>query len=588
MRGNAMVKCLKADLSAYLPKTFCEDSFSTAQADAESWSSQEVAAGLLLTGVLKKYAPKGQSPEAVLKTLKKFEDLNTSLVFDLPNPGDSESTTYLLSLFKDEMWKVLDWEIDGRNLDLEFIRDHFAAGPGASRMANSRNFYTKMFDSNHSHTSAYVLALFRAAISESETWVNALEHWSKTFEPKMVSGNTLFTVKKNSEISRTCCTEPLINMLMQKATGSFIEYRCKRSLGIDLASQPDVNRMMARIGAETGSYGTTDLSSASDSIAVTLCEWACPPTFFKWLKHFRSETTRFPNGQEKELRMISTMGNGFTFPLETVIFACAVRAVYQSKGLSAHFVGGNRNAAVFGDDIIVRKDCFDTVNQFLRRLGFTVNESKSFNTGSFRESCGFDYYGCTNVRPVFVESLETPQDVYSSFNRLSRWSAEHRVPLGRTLIYLSKLARFLPIPFSWADDSGFKVPRLHAPKTYGPDFWHRFKFLKPLSTIQPVPVGKVDAQNLNYKDFNPWGWELCFIGGYARNPGGTFLTCADPEKVNTRRDDGINRRPYQGEVLPRRLRTGTIPYWDWFGAEDTGRFGRCSFKYWEVLVAQIF
>lgn len=590
MRDYATVKSsLITDLSNRLPVTYCEATFSTAQADAEGWTSEQVAAALQISGLYKKLAPEGQTVEAIDRTLEKFRVLNSALMFEPPNDRDSESTSYLLSLFKDEMWKVLDWEIDGRNFDLEYIRDHFAAGPGASRLADSRNFYTKLFDSDHSYTTPYVLALFRAAVVESDTWIDALSAWSLKFRPVAVSGNTLFTVKKNAEISRTCCTEPLINMLMQKALGSFTEDRLATHLGIRLDMQPDINRKMAGIGSVSGAYGTTDLSSASDSVSVALCKWACPPTYYKWLNQFRSQNVRYPNGQEEPLMMIGTMGNGFTFPLETIVFACAVRAVYLSKGINPSFAGSNLNASVFGDDIIVRKDCFDTVNQFLVRLGFTVNESKSFNTGSFRESCGFDYWNGCNVRPVFIETLETPQDVYSSFNRLSRWSAENRIPIARTLLALKKMARFLPVPFSWADDSGFKVPSVLAPRVFDGKGWRRFKFLSPASTIQRVPTDPKEAKQLNYKDWNPSGWELCFLGGYARNPGSSFKsTCDDLDMVNTRQFDGINRRPYQGEELTRRPRTGYIPYWDWFGAEDTGRFRRCSFQYWEVLVAHVF
>jgi len=197
MRDYAMVKsALIQDVSRLLPLTFSEDRFSLAQASEENWSKESVAAALQISALYKKLAPDGQTDEAITKTLEKFRDLNASIKFDPPNEGDSESMAYLLSLFRDEIWKVTDFEIDGCNFDLEYIRGHFAAGPGASRMANSRNFYSKLFDSNHSYTEPYVLALFRAAVSGSETWTRAMRHWEKSFKPVMVRGNTLFTVAK--------------------------------------------------------------------------------------------------------------------------------------------------------------------------------------------------------------------------------------------------------------------------------------------------------------------------------------------------------------------------------------------------------
>ncbi|DAD50051.1 TPA_asm: RNA-directed RNA polymerase [ssRNA phage Gerhypos.2_41] len=589
MRDYAMVKqALKADLSRWLPVTYDEASFSTAQADSEGWNSQQVAAALQISALYKKLAPDGQTEAAIQSTLTKFGNLNATLSFVPPNEGDSESMAYMLSLFRDEIWKVTDFEIDGCNFDLEFIRGHFASGPGASRLANSRNFYTKFFDSNHSYTEPYVLALFRAAVAQSDTWVQALKAWTKSFRPVAVRGNTLFTVAKNSEISRTCCTEPLLNMLMQKALGAWLEKRMAR-LGINLAKQPDVNRALTKQGSVDGSFGTLDLSSASDSISVTLCEWALPPMFYKWLKLFRSQIVRYPDGREEELRMISTMGNGFTFPLETIIFACAVRAVYISKGVNPSFWSGpDLNAAVFGDDLIVRKDCFDSLKKLLVRLGFTVNESKSFNYGSFRESCGYDYWLGKNIRPVYVESLETPQDVYSSFNRLSRWSAENELPIGRTLYLLSQMARFLPVPFSEADDVGFKVPVSKAPIKIDERGWTVYRKIEPVTTAQKVPRDLEEAKSFGYRGYNPWGWEVTFLGGYAQNPTRTFLTPIDLTSQVVMGYDLINRRPYQGEVLNRRRRTGAIPYWDWLGAIDRGRFAPESYGRWEAAVASVF
>lgn len=593
MRDYATVQAsLEKDLSRWLPANFDHKAFSLAQASFDGWTGRQVAAALQIGSLYKKLAPDGQSESAIKACLEKFSALNKTVHFDPPKDGDSESMVYMLNIFRDEVWKILDFEIDGMpNFDLSYIEASFATGPGASRLANSRNFYTKLFDSDHSVTDPYVLALFRAAVRKSSTWHQALEAWSKSFRPVIVRGNTLFTVKKNSEISRTCCTEPLLNMMMQKSLGAWCEQRLAAKLGIKLDTQPDINRALTRIGSENGAFGTIDLSSASDSISMTLCEWALPPTFLKWVRLFRSQIVRYPDGHEEELRMVSTMGNGFTFPLETIIFACAVRAVYISKGVKPCFWSGPQlNGAVFGDDLVVREDCFDTVKQLLVRLGFAVNESKSFNTGLFRESCGYDYWQGFNIRPVFIDSLETSPDVYSSFNRLARWAAQNELPIGRTLFVLSKMARFLPVPFSAADDSGFKVPSRLAPDKVDERGWKKFKYLSPVSTAQKVPKDPKEARTFGYKGFNPCGWEVTFLGGYAHNPVKSFLT--DGVGIDTpipgTEHDLINRRPYQGEVLSRRLKTSSIPFWDWFGAQDRGRFASRSFGRWEAAVDQIF
>lgn len=286
--------------------------------------------------------------------------------------------------------------------------------------------------------------------------------------------------------------------------------------------------------------------------------------------------------------MVSTMGNGFTFPLETIIFASVVRAVYISKGINPMIGSGNDNCAIFGDDIVVRKDCFHTVERMLIRFGFVVNEGKSFNSGVFRESCGFDYFSGVNIRPVFIETLETPQAVYSAFNRLTRWQAEHRIPIVRTLHYLLKLARFLPVPFSEADDCGFKVPVQFSPLRFSAEGWFRYSCIEAVSTAQAVPRGTSTALKAGYKSFNPHGWELAYLGSYAHNPTLPLLNpLLESDKLKFEKADEINRRPYQGEVLSRRRRTKYIPFWDWFGAEDEGRFARSSFCAWQGAMVEI-
>ena len=579
MRDYAMVmRLLKRDLSQY-PCGGLTDCV----------NRSEAASTLISRELFKKLAPSGQTQDAIDKTIDKFMAINQSIP-DVPRrcTTDDESLAYMLSLFQDEMWQLLDTDSAGCGCDFEFISENFRSGPGASRKADSTTWYSKFFESDHSYTDPHVLALFRAAISRSDTWSDAYMLWSKEFKPVMVSGNSLFTVPKNSEISRTCCTEPLLNMVFQQAVGAFIERRLEKRLGLNLSRQPDLNRRLTRIGSINGTYGTIDLSSASDSIALSLVQWSVPPSVLRWINLFRSKVTRLPSGNEVELRMVSTMGNGYTFPLETAIFASAVRAVYRAKAIQPRLGTPSDNYAVFGDDLVVREDCYNATIRLLNRLGFHVNEGKSFNSGPFRESCGFDYWLGENIRPVFIETLETAQDVYSSFNRLSRWSAENSVPLVRTLRYLWKMAPDNRVPFSEGDDSGFKVPSVIAPFRLSSRFWRKYSVLVPIETGLPVPEGRVDALSLGYKSFNPHGWELAYIGLYARTPDNAFEHPATSlGRAGARYDGVIMRRPYQGEVLPRRLRTKDIPHWDWFGATDEGRFNRSSFQRWEALVEGI-
>jgi hypothetical protein len=134
--------------------------------------------------------------------------------------------------------------------------------------------------------------------------------------------------------------------------------------------------------------------------------------------------------------MISTMGNGFTFPLMTTILSSAVRAVYREMGILIkdnplawnHDAVVPGNWAVFGDDIIVCREAYDMLVTFLHELGFRVNLTKSFNSGLFRESCGHDYLGGHDVRGVYLKRMTSRQDIAVAVNLLNDWSFRTSIP----------------------------------------------------------------------------------------------------------------------------------------------------------------
>lgn len=580
-RRDLLVQSLKKDLAGY---------YGAWNGDS---SPKRVAATILQESIFNKWAPDNKpTAEADMAALNKFLQINNGVDFVPPHGDDTWFEGEALGFFKDEMYRLFE-PMDGvASPTLNDLANHWAPGPGSSRLADSRNFYSKFFDSDWSYTNPFVLQYFTALVSGSTTWTSAIAEWSKKFRPVQVEGNTFFTVLKKEEISRTCCTEALLNMCIQKAIGSWIEKDCLlRRHKIDLARQPDFNRELCRRGSIDSSYGTIDSTSASDSIATSLCTWSIQnKTLLGLILATRSETSRLPDGSVVKLRMVSTMGNGFTFPLETAIFSCAVRAVYRMKGLTplCGDPATGANYGVFGDDIVCLTETFDAVTKLLVRLGFLVNEEKSFNTGPFRESCGFDYFNGFNVRPIYVKRLRLSQDVYKTFNRLARWSAVNRIPLVRTLSMLQAWTRMVVVPFSESDDAGFKVPASVLEGAKLNQFGHiRYKAYVPYGVETPVPFKRSDARKFGYRHFNAWGWELAFIGSYARTKRGHTLqpdsNSSAKKREKSKPEAVIFRRPFQGEVLPRRLRSRSIPFWDWVGPKDP-RFPRESFQDWQVLV----
>jgi len=340
------------------------------------------------------------------------------------------------------------------------IFDGFGVGPGSNIGTRSNDFYSKIGTSVMTASSQELLDQFKHLTASEAMWSRVESTRSQNRGSAVIKASRLSFVPKTRKISRTICTEPLCNMFFQKGIGKVLEQRLREVSGIDFSFQPDKNRTLARIGSETGRFGTIDLSSASDSMSLTLVREFFPPTVVRWLERARTPSTILPDGREVELHMVSSMGNAFTFPLQTLFFLSLVYGVYRARSLKIERPGVHSlgNLAVFGDDIIVLHEAYDHVCRLLMLCGFKVNVDKSFNDGLFRESCGADYYGGHNVRGVYLQSLMTPSDRYSAINRLNVWSAEHGVPLPETIRFLLRDQRFLRVPFHESDDSGVKVP----------------------------------------------------------------------------------------------------------------------------------
>lgn len=303
-------------------------------------------------------------------------------------------------------------------------------GPGASRLCNTNDAYSKWFDSCHSTTSGYLHTLYCNSLRGSAVTAE-LARQTAYGRYTVVQGSSLSFVAKQNTTSRVICTEPFLNMVAQKSIGHTLEVLLRSLYGINLATQPDVNRAAARQGSIDGLNATIDLRSASDTISCGLIRYLFPDAFCKALERSRSPTTQLPDGNIVKLNMISSMGNGFTFPLQTLIFSCVVWAVYRQLGIK-------QKVDVFGDDIICHHRAYSLVTHTLTRFGFIVNDEKSFSHGPFRESCGGDYVYGIDVRGVYVKRLTHDMDFISAFNRLRLWSLRHDIPIFRTLLALRR------------------------------------------------------------------------------------------------------------------------------------------------------
>jgi hypothetical protein len=414
----------------------------------------------LRNSIFKKFEDK-KDAGADAAALEKFLDSNArcmnwpGIPTDIPDVESiaiGEAKDFIQRLFfSDEGMNAFTWSR---------ITANFGFGNGANIGAPGTDFFSKTALSSMSTTNQTLRVLFSEAISSDPLWSSVESTRSLNRGSEIVRGSRLSYVPKTRTISRTICTEPVLNMMFQKGAQKVLEGLLRKANGIDLTIQPDKNRELARRGSIDGRYGTIDLSSASDSLSLSMVQQMFPEEVFRILKSMRCPLTILPDGREVELHMISSMGNAYTFPLQTILFSAVVYGVYRSIGIHVdnprHLSLGN--FAVFGDDIIVLREAYDLTVKILSYLGFVVNVDKSFNNGDFRESCGRDFMSGCNVRGVYIKSLRTDGDVYSAINRLNCWSAEWGITLHRVVKFLLKGVRLLRIPFDEMDDAGVKVP----------------------------------------------------------------------------------------------------------------------------------
>jgi hypothetical protein len=226
-----------------------------------------------------------------------------------------------------------------------------------------------------------------------------------------IQGSVLFTVPKDSDIDRVACKEPEINLFLQRGVGNHIRKRLKR-FGVDLNDQR-VNQELARTAVSRG-LATIDLSSASDSISRQLVFDLLPFEWWSYLDDIRVPFT-LVDGTWVELEMFSSMGNGFTFELESLIFWALTRSVcWLSR------VRGKIN--VYGDDIVAPSRIVPRLRRIFSWFGFTINPKKTHWRGDFRESCGKHYYRSLDVSPFYLRGpVQKKTDVIRLLNRLLEW-----------------------------------------------------------------------------------------------------------------------------------------------------------------------
>lgn len=251
-----------------------------------------------------------------------------------------------------------------------------------------------------------------AAYCKFQAYVRRIDGMTGATSFRGVMGNRVLTVPKSNKTNRTIAAEPTLNMYFQLGIGTHIRRRLRR-FGINLNDQT-INQRLAYEGSLDGNFATIDLENASNSLSYEAVKLLLPHDWFEVLDALRSPYGLL-KGRKHTYRMFSSMGNGYTFELESLIFFAIAKVASERQSV----------VSVYGDDIIVEARNSENVIRWLEFFGFSTNRSKTFTVGHFRESCGKHYYFGADVTPFFVRRMPKGFDVFLLHNNIVRWARRY-------------------------------------------------------------------------------------------------------------------------------------------------------------------
>lgn len=391
--------------------------------------------------------------------------------------------------------------------DINSVSEQFGWGPGAS--IGVRGQHTSAYNkfSGPLDVTRNCLAMGTAVLNSSPSWANAV---CKTGEfpsvPvralksvfKTVTGSEIIFVPKNAKTDRIIAVEPSMNGFIQKGFGRFIRKRLRERAGIDLNNQ-SINQSLAQYGSITNRLATIDMSMASDTIAKELVRELLSDEWFELLSTCRCEQGTV-KGTDVTVwfQKFSSMGNAFTFELESLIFYALSQACVDQLR-EGQGDGVSNTVSVYGDDLIVPSYSADLLLRVLDFCGFTVNVKKSYFDGAFRESCGKDYFLGTDVRPFFIkERIDNVEALYRVANNIRRTAHRDQAWLGCSGLYYDSwllVVSSVPRPFRYFVSEGVGDVGLignfdEALPTVPRDGWEGYRF----RSLIRVPL------NVKYKE----------------------------------------------------------------------------------------
>jgi len=357
------------------------------------------------------------TPERVASALQGFNAIEQS--FDMSSVPEEASVAFC------HVASVL-WDNSLVNIDLATVIPKHGPGATAERVSGNRKYVWGLW---HDRLEPYFPVL------ESTYCVSALE--SEEFEKVTIISKDqeqpvrVTPVPKTLKGPRIIAIEPSCMQYAQQAIRSVlydvIESSELTKGHVNFRDQ-SVNQKLALISSKTGQLATIDLSDASDRVPrdLSLEMFHANPDLRDAIDACRSTRAELPDGSIiGPLKKFASMGSALCFPVESMYFyTICVAALLKAHDLPVTYANCfyvSRDVYVYGDDIVVPSTYASTVLDYLQKYNCKVNNSKTFLTGKFRESCGIDAYDGEPVTPVYLRK-ERPQNRRQASEIIS-WTA---------------------------------------------------------------------------------------------------------------------------------------------------------------------
>jgi hypothetical protein len=290
-------------------------------------------------------------------------------------------------------------------------------------------------------------------------------------EPGAERPTRVISVPKTQKSPRIIAIEPTCMQYMQQAILDALvpaletDSVLKHFLGF---TDQEPNQLLARIGSESGSLATLDLSEASDRVSNQLVRVMLSdhPNLLAGVEATRSRKADVPGYGVIRLAKFASMGSALCFPIEAMVFLTLIfmgieqesNTRFTNRRELLSYVGRVR---VYGDDLIVPVDNVEKVILNLEHFGARVGEAKSFWIGRFRESCGKEYYDGTDVSIVKFRRLfpSSPLDGPGCMSMVSFRNQLYKAGCWATVAYMDKLIWKVLKYFPVVDESSSALGR---------------------------------------------------------------------------------------------------------------------------------